>query len=459
MQQKMIFLAAIIAGIVGLYAAVVGLSHLFGRAGESPSSAQASAIEWWHVYDTPAQIQPLLDQFTAETGIRVRYRSFTDLAQYRRELLTELAAGRGPDIASLHYEWLPEYQRILAASPITPAQVQRDFVDAVAEGVTLPEIAGEKVEQKVYGLPLSIDTLALYFNRDFFKTVLGKASGQPESSWQGLAAESARLTLRDESTASQPVELSGFAAGRADNLARGVDLFLSLYLQAGGQQLRPGTVPQLAAERAGNRNPAETALAYLAGFSADPAAPTFSWPADSAPTPDKEIDPFARKKLAMLAGFRFTGASIETTITALERTAAANLIARADVGTAPLPQLSANQATLASYFALTVPRASQHQPEAWNLIQWLTQPSQAQAYVNATNSYSPRREILAAAQSSGRGDLWVSQAVFARAASMPSIETRDQLAAMIDSVADGQVTIQQAIANFDQAMRDAAATR
>ena len=81
------------------------------------------------------------------------------------------AEGNGPDVFEIGNRSLPKWQSVLAqlpaayASQFGPLQLQNDFPSVVQSDfmtTSTPTSTG------IYALPLSIDTLAMFYNKDLF---------------------------------------------------------------------------------------------------------------------------------------------------------------------------------------------------------------------------------------------------------------------------------------------------
>ncbi len=98
-----------------------------------------------------------------------------DSKNYERDLINALAAGEGPDVFMFHSDWLMEHS--LKLTPHLEGQMDvfklRKFFPQVVEQNFV-------LNNKVYALPLSIDTLALYYNRNLFDH---KGVALPPKTW------------------------------------------------------------------------------------------------------------------------------------------------------------------------------------------------------------------------------------------------------------------------------------
>ena len=93
------------------------------------------------------------------------------------------------------------------------------FVDAAVRDFTL--------NQKVYGVPFSVDSLGLYYNKD----ILGSAGiATPPKTWDELSADVQKIKRADKTGY---FTLSGLAAGTNANVNRAVDILYLFMLQKG----------------------------------------------------------------------------------------------------------------------------------------------------------------------------------------------------------------------------------
>ncbi len=95
-------------------------------------------------------------------NVSIKYIRFGS-QDYERRLVNALAAGEGPDIFMFRSDWLMEH-----SLKLTPHL--EDQMDVFKLRNLFPQVVEENfvLNNKVYALPLSIDTLALYYNRDIF---------------------------------------------------------------------------------------------------------------------------------------------------------------------------------------------------------------------------------------------------------------------------------------------------
>jgi len=183
------------------------------------------------------------------------------------EFTEALARGVGPDLIILTQDKLWKNKSKLSLIPYESIS-ERDF------GTTFIE-EGELFldEEGIYALPLSIDPMVLYYNRDLLS-----AAGQarPIAYWDEIYKAAANLSKLD---AAGNLVSSVMALGEARNIHHAKDILSLLLLQAGtpitsfvGSELRS----QISANFGTPTSPAEAAFDFYTQFS-NPTRAYYSW--------------------------------------------------------------------------------------------------------------------------------------------------------------------------------------
>ena len=121
-------------------------------------------LEFWGVFDKSDIYQSVIDQFqNIHQGVSINYRQF-DPQSYENELINALAAGQGPDIFMIHNSWLPKHYDKISPLPSEKLNIAV-YGDQLFPKVVKTDFTANDV---IYALPLSIDTLALIYNKDIF---------------------------------------------------------------------------------------------------------------------------------------------------------------------------------------------------------------------------------------------------------------------------------------------------
>lgn len=132
-----------------------------------------------------------------------------------------LAEGAGPDLIIFSQDYL--WSNRTKLTPIPYASIsERDFKETFVE-------AGEiyLMPEGIYALPLVVDPLVLYYNRDLLSAA-GKA--KPVAYWDEIYSETTNLTKRD---AAGNLIQSTVALGETRNIKNFKDIFSMLLFQAG----------------------------------------------------------------------------------------------------------------------------------------------------------------------------------------------------------------------------------
>ncbi len=462
-------LVAIIVGILLAYGAVVLVRY------NNITRQETVELDFWTVYDTSEDWQPLLDrferQYQGKARVKVNLKIFPTLESYRETLLSELAAGEGPDVFAVHNTWLPRYRDILQPAPtslgLTPQIVRETFVPTVGQDVIATVVMENDADpvEEILALPLYVDTLALIYNEKIFRQILSKAYPRPAETWlayddpatgrvDGVKDDVVRLSVPDPTDPdNEGFRLSGIAAGRADNIARGVDLFYLLYLQYGGGEF----ISERGDSQLRSSSAAKEALNLLTSFSRNQRYAEYSWGPDiAAGASERELDVFVRGKVAMVVGYSYYLDEIASLIEQYTRFGYQRLDIN-DVKVVSIPQLGSpllgetEVSTLADYFALGVSRGSDYTPEAWSLITSLTSAQSVGQYIDTTGKPPSRLDLVEQALADPVRGVFADQLRYA--VSPPILDdTKTYFAAryMIDVVADGQATVDEALAIFDQ---------
>lgn len=311
---------------------------------------------------------------------------------------------------------------------ITLAQLQQQFVDVVGEDVIR--------NNGVYGLPLAIDTLVLYYNRDLFR---GANIVAPPTNWLQLTSLIPSLTTADSDG---KIIQSGIALGTGRNTTHSPDI-LSLFMLQDGVNLKTpnGSVPLDDSINAEGQNLGVNALSFYTSF-ANSEKQTYAWNLEQ----PESRDAFARGKAAMYLGYKTDRAYIDAT-------------SSANIGVAPIPHITpegkdasptgqAQQINYGNYSVLSVFQRSAHVNEAWNLIQFLTrQDTLAKAFLAQTNRIGALRSVVQEQQGSDELKVFAQQAISARSwyHGRSATDADKALRDMIDSVVSGKATIIEAL--------------
>src|SRR4030042_4312347 len=128
-------------------------------------------LEIWGLFDDSDVMAKVLSEYKKRNP-RVKEIVYKKLIveSYENDLMEALATGNGPDIFLVHKHWLPKHKDKLASVSVETVdgkqveilntkQVHDQFADVVSSDFVSDE--------QIYALPLSADSLALYYNKDY----------------------------------------------------------------------------------------------------------------------------------------------------------------------------------------------------------------------------------------------------------------------------------------------------
>ena len=334
-------------------------------------------LTYYKLFENEENLSPTFTKFRQQyPHISVVYKKFTDPEKYLETIVSEIAEGGGPDIISVPNTWIAQNYKKLSPAPTDLANEQvysEVFVNVAARDNIIRDQEGIG---QIYGIPLSVDNLALYYNDSHFETKIPE-QGKPSSTWEGLVSDVVKLTEQDSSSLSR-FKKSGIALGKGDNISRATDIFYLLLLQNKVRFYNDNFKEAIFAKDA------ETieALDYLVSFAEEDKA-NYSWNefTSDSESAEKEIVSFATGKTSMIIGYSHLYKNILNQIE-LQKRAGEDVIAASDVKVTEIPQLanSEDQIGYASYFSETVSRNSTHQREAWLLLTFMVEPENLEAY-------------------------------------------------------------------------------
>lgn len=416
----------IIGGVVGFVVVMLLIFLLLGSLGQKNTTPVT--LQFWGTFDGPSFYTDAINEFKkTNPTINVVYRQF-NFEDYEKQLIDSFAAGTGPDIWLMHNTWLPKHgdkiQPLTAdlfkeekQAPVTFKDFQEQFVDVTVKDLTF--------NGQIFALPIYVDTLGLYYNKDIFNTV---GIVKPPSTWDEFNDDVKKLSIFDNRG---NIVRSGAAIGTAKNVNRSTDILTLLMLQSGVQMTeRDNTAPAFA-KSVENQNVGELALQYYTDF-ANPSKQVYTWN-DSR---HYSIDAFTEGNTVMMFNYSHQVKAIR------------DKAARFNFAVAPVPQISGATVavTYANYWAPTVAKQSKNPAVAWKFLAFLSSAKGATPYLNASNRPAARRDLIELQKSDLDLGAFARQALSARSwfqVDSSAIETI--FADMINDVNFGRASIRGAL--------------
>jgi ABC-type glycerol-3-phosphate transport system substrate-binding protein len=348
--------------------------------------------------------------------VTVRYTQL-DKYNYEEILLDRMVNKKTPNMFMMFNTWLPKYeQRIvpMPASMMSTAQFEKSFPkvtedDLIADG-------------KIYSLPLYVDTLALYYNKNMFYNA---GFIKPPETWNEFADYVEKLTQLDKDG---KIKTMGAAIGGSDKVNRSEDILTLMVMQNnagvyGNKNLTAFKTPE-----------ALRAAKFYTDF-ADPTKRFYTWDYDNQMY---SIDAFTQLKAAMSIGYSYD-------IGNMQNKTGGTL----DYGVAAIPQQYAdNKINYANYWAPVVAKDAACDKESgaqadcaqlsWDFVKFAaTDLDSVRSYVDAAQR--PAANLVVAKEQSEKLETplapFASQVLTARSWQDVNDSKNDQiLVDMIDSI-------------------------
>ena len=350
----------IILGSVGLIVIIFTLIFLGVIPGlknntTEPVAPPNTEIKLWGLKGDESAWAEVIERFSLEhSTVDVEYTGI-DEAKYESFLIDNLAANTGPDIFLIHNDWLPKHQNKLLPAPaaiLPPDRILEIFPKVVTDDFVKDE--------KVFALPIAINTLALAYNRGIFdaKQVFIIPDG-----WADIKSIIPRLReIANGRITKQAISLGGstISVTNAPDILTLLMLQLEVAASNSENKLKQGANETLL-----------EALKFYIDFS-DPKSKNYTLD-DVSPN---SLDSFAQGKSAMILVYPQDIQEIKSK----------NQVAFSNLRVLPMPQIDRNTpVNLTSFWGLTVSNKTANYDLAWDFINSAT-TNQATASAYATIS-------------------------------------------------------------------------
>ena len=345
-------------------AVLISTSLLFSGCGTKVTGPSYKIkLEVWGLFDSSDIYNSIIVNYKQLNPqiTEINYRKLTP-ETYKRDIVDAMASGQGPDIFLINNTGVPSFRDKIAPAPkgntniITEQWLKNDFVDVVVNDFFK--------DGNIYALPISVDSLALYYNKDLFNEA---GITFPPKNWDEFTTDAKLLTKTD---ANNRIIQSGAAMGTAYNINRSTDIVSLLMIQRGAEMNSSDNKANFdkSVQQGGQYSyPGESALTFYTQF-ASTRGMAYSWNS----LLHNSIDAFGEGTLAMMLNYSW---QIETI-----RAKSPKL----NFAMAPIPQLSNTlPVNYANYWGYAVTKNKTVDPsskatndqrisEAWRFITYLT---------------------------------------------------------------------------------------
>ncbi len=334
-------------------------------------------------------LDEMMNKDEGYSNVRYRYippEDFDDV------FVNALADQVGPDLILLPHDRLVKHRSRLQAIPYENFPV-RDFRSMYIDGAEIFALS-----DGVYGFPVAVDPLVMYWNRDIFSN--GGLLTAP-STWEDVVNNVVpTLTVRDYN---RNIQLSVIAMGEYRNVQNAFPILSLLLLQGGSVMVTEGQsqygIHLNEAISQPSVRPFSNAAAFYTNFS-NTSNTLYNWNR-SLPL-DK--DRFLSEDLALYFGYASEGRDI----------AAKNPNLNFDVAEVPQGASATVKRTYGQYYALVVPKNAANKAGALTAMQALGSAENAKRLADGYNFAPTHRSTLAQGSNDVYGRIAYTSAVYAR---------------------------------------------
>ena len=424
------------------------------------NASKPVTLRVWGVVDDYNVYMPAMESWRKlHTNVTIEYKRFR-LEEYETALLNAFAEDKGPDIFLIHNDWTGEYMSKITPMPrqtstayrvttggvrpqltwelrteptVSLIEIKNQFADTVARDLVRTVNVGTADkpvnEERAMGVPVGIDTLAMYYNKD----LLNAANiPTPPEDWGQFTEQAKKLTQID---GEGKLVRTAASIGTASNVERSVDLIAALMMQNGTIMMDENGYPSFDRIPGGVTEasfpPAYRALEFYTDF-ANPNKDTYTW--DS--TQPNSYDAFIQGKTAFFFGYAYHGDLIRARAP------------RLNLGIAKLPQIGGRPPiNIANYWYFTVARKSVSQDLSWSLLTHLSKAEQQKAILDIAKRPASRKALLTEQLNDERVGIFASQVLTAtnwyRGNNITA--TEDALRTMVDDIVAGRAQVNEAV--------------
>ena len=393
---------------------------------KASSTPVAQVVVWGTIPDDAFSVAYKNSTLPKNKSVSVRYVR-KDKADFDADFVEALASGTGPDVVILREDSMFKHRNKFLMIPYK-SYPERNFKDTFIEG-------GEIFlsTDGIQALPLMIDPMVMYWNRDMFTTNL---ISQPPQYWDDVLRLVPTLTRKDKSG---NIMQSMLSFGEWRNVANAKEILATLLLQ-GGTPIISYNKSYYTSVLDSQLNypiaPGQSALNFYTQFS-NPTAAMYTWNR-SLPS---SLNFFLSGNLATYFGFASELFSIQQK----------NPNLNFDVTYMPQARQATKKIVFAYMYGLAITKQSKSIAGAFATILGLTEPSSLTALETMTNLPPVRRDLLAAKPTDAYRTVFYNSALYGKAWTDPDPQATSEIfKEMVESVTSGRARVTEALGRASQ---------
>lgn len=304
-------------------------------------------IVYWGLWEPESVMEVVLPEWEKiHPDVTVKYEK-QEHFEYRQRLAHALERGEGPDVFRFHNTWTPmlkDYLDPVPASVMSASDYQETFYPVIQSSL--------RSGSDYLGVPLEVDTLALFYNQDIFI----EAGVQPPANWDELRQLATILTVRDDKN---KIQRAGIALGTTENVWHWSDVLGLLIVQNGGDPSNP------------TDKLAQDALTYYTSFRRIDRVWDETLP--------NSVLAFATGKAAMMFGYSWDVFEV------------LNINPDLNFKIVPVPQIADSDTAWASFWVEGVSNKSLSKSLSWEFLKFMSSQEIMEKLYQAQSQLGPQR--------------------------------------------------------------------
>lgn len=362
-----------------------------------------ATLEFWGVWDNSDEWSEIIEQYENEiynfNGQRIKVSiNYTkkEIGQYENDLLYLKERNNEPNIFMISNNWLEKYVDWL--EPLNENNAYAEEYGLIKYGEVTDTFPTETIrdlffDNKLYGIPIYSDSLALFYNRDLFQEA---EIDSPPKTWDEFKIAVRKLT---DINRKNEIVRSGAALGGGASVNRSADILTLLMMQGGAEVIAGNRDIDLNKEievHTSNgiekRSPGKNAIMFYTEFS-NPQKEIYTWGDNQ----NDSVKTFAEGKTAMIINYNYQ---------------IKNLLALnpdLNYGISQMPQLKNSTAVnFANVWTPVVSKNNNCEVDfsearskvdcakiAWSFLSFANEKENVKAYLASTEKAAARKDLIA----------------------------------------------------------------
>ncbi|MGO5435812.1 sugar ABC transporter substrate-binding protein [Enterococcus cecorum] len=168
----------------------VGALSACGQSNSTSSKSDNEVLNIWGMGEEVKSLSKMTDDFTKETGIKVKIQSIP-WSNAHDKLLTAIASKKGPDVLQMGTTWMPEFQKAGALTDMS--KYINKYENLKPDNFFKGSVETTVFDGKSYGIPWTAETRVLFYRTDVLKNV---GYDEAPKTWDELEDAAKKLSDR-----------------------------------------------------------------------------------------------------------------------------------------------------------------------------------------------------------------------------------------------------------------------